>query len=291
MEKQPGRYVDLHMHSTASDGTDSPREIVTAVQQAGIKVFAVTDHDTIDGAVEASACIPEGMEFYPGIEFSCRSELGKCHILGFCCDTENKAFQDALTEGREIRRKKLDQRLCFLREEKGVILSEEQKAYLYRLNSAGKPHIARILVDLHLARTIQEAIDNYLRMPKVPGEKDRISAKTAVSAILASGGVPVWAHPLGGEGETHLEAQRFETMLSNLISLGIQGLECYYSRYNEEEESFLLKAAKQNHLFVSGGSDYHGTAKNIPLVTLNNAGIPVTEDQLTVLELLRERNR
>ena len=99
--------IGLHMHSTASDGTDTPVQLVEKVRAAGIRVFALTDHDTVTGAERLAECLPAGMTFIPGIEFSCRVGSGKCHILGYRCDTAHPAFQDALAKGAALRKAKL----------------------------------------------------------------------------------------------------------------------------------------------------------------------------------------
>jgi len=110
----------------------------------------------------------------------------------------------------------------------------------------------------------------------------RFDGIEAINAIISAGGVPVWAHPLGGEGESHMSAEEFLPRLKIMIECGIQGLECYYSRYNTQETEFLLKCANENNLLISGGSDYHGTNKDIPAGMLN-----ITADKLTIVERLQ----
>ena len=107
--------------------------------------------------------------------------------------------------------------------------------------------------------------------------------KEAIDAIKCAGGVPVWAHPLGGEGEKHISQSDFLQKLSTMINLGIQGLECYYSRYTHEEIEFLVKTAKENNLYITGGSDYHGKNKDIPLGKLNSDNTPIDQKFLSIL--------
>lgn len=272
--------IDLHIHTTASDGSDTPQELAAKIAAAGIRLFSVTDHDTIDGALEMEALVPEGVRFLRGIEFSCVSEAGKCHILGYGYEPQHPVFQAALEEGRQLRREKLERRIEHLRENFGVTLTDEETAWLRGLKSPGKPHLGRLLLNRGLAPDMNTAIKRYLS--GVPG-RDRIEAETAVRAIEAAGGVSSWAHPLGGEGEKRLTSEQFENQLETLLGYGIRGLECWYSRYSMEEVSSLLKQAQKYRLTVTGGSDYHGTVKkNLELGQLNAENIPAEGIELTV---------
>ena len=248
----PGQ-IDLHMHSTASDGTDTPLQLAEKVKAAGIKAFALTDHDTVAGAEELLNHLPEGVAFIPGIEFSCRMDTGKCHILGYHCDTAHPAFQAALRQGADLRKRKLDQRLEFLRG-RGVTFPSEELDGLRRLPSAGKPHLGNLMVRYGYAASLTEAIREVLDL--CPSSSSRIPAETAVEAILASGGVPVWAHPLGGEGDKETGLEQFTAMLDEI--------------------------AQEHGLFISGGSDYHGTNKSIALGTLNADGQDVSREWITI---------
>ena len=250
---------DLHIHTTASDGSDSPRELAGKVAGAGLRLFSVTDHDTVEGALAMEALVPQGVRYLRGVEFSCVSSAGKCHILGYNYDPNCPEFRAALAHGRQLRLEKLERRLEKLRTEFGIELTESELSMLQNQNSPGKPHLGRILVDRGLASSLDEAIQRYLK--KDPPGRDRIEAKTAVEAILAAGGFPVWAHPLGGEGEKRLTEEKFEALLSHLLDCGIRGLECRYSRYSPGEIDFLLDRAASANLVPSGGSDYHGVNK------------------------------
>ena len=250
--------LDLHIHTTASDGSDTPSELAQQVAAAGLRLFSVTDHDTIDGALEMEGLVPHGVRYIRGVEFSCVSPAGKCHILGYHYDPDHPAFRAALAQGRQLRLEKLERRLEKLRREYAIELTDAELRWLYSRNSPGKPHLGRILLDRGLAPTLDSAIRTYLK--DVPG-RDRIEAQTAVKAILASGGFPVWAHPLGGEGEKRLAPEKFEGLLELLRGYGIRGLECHYSRYSADEAAFLEKRAKALGLAITGGSDYHGKNK------------------------------
>lgn len=249
---------DLHIHTTASDGSDTPAELADKLRATGLRLFSVTDHDTIDGALEMEKLVPEGMRFVRGVEFSCVSPVGKCHVLGYGYDPDHPAFKAALEEGRQLRMEKLELRLRRLREDFGVVLTGEERRWLLGRNSPGKPHLGKILLNRGMAPDLDSAIRGYLG--SVPG-RDRIEAETAVRAIEAAGGVSVWAHPLGGEGEKRLSPEKFTAQMETLLGYGIRGMECWYSRYSLEEVRFLLDRAAESGLMVTGGSDYHGTNK------------------------------
>ncbi|MCD8104094.1 MAG: PHP domain-containing protein [Lachnospiraceae bacterium] len=327
--------IDLHMHSSASDGSDSIPELFANLSNAGIDTFAVTDHDTIDGAMEmedliagiaqnqatsgdavpaevfsgdavqtkipfggaaqtqilfdgtaqtAGSRTARGLRYVKGVEFSCVTPLRKCHLLGYRYDADDPELNAALREGAALRRAKLDDRLAYLRKTYRVDFTDAELAWLHSQKSPGKPHIADLLLKRGIGKSRDDVIQNCIRETK--SGPDRIPAQTAISGILHAGGIPVWAHPLGGEGERLLSAEEFESQLLYLIQSGIRGLECHYSRYNEEQVAFLRTQANRHGLLISGGSDYHGTRKTIALGTLNACGAPVCEEQLTILRKL-----
>ena len=274
--------IDLHIHTTASDGSDSPAELARKV--AGLRIFSVTDHDTIDGALQMERLVPPGTVYIRGVEFSCVSPAGKCHILGYGYDPRHPALLAALEEGRTLRLEKLQRRLEALRAHFGIILTDDELSRLYSLNSPGKPHLGKILLDRGLAETLDGAIQTYLKI-RVPG-RDRIDAGRAIAAIEKAGGRSVWAHPLGGEGEKRLTPEKFEDQLQTLLAAGLKGMECHYSRYSREEIQFLRDRAAAHGLTVTGGSDYHGINKrNLELGMLSMEDTPwtPTEAELTAL--------
>lgn len=278
---------DLHLHSSFSDGSDGIPELISNVRRSGISVFSVTDHDTIDACAALRASAPADLEWFYGVEFSCQSPLQKCHILGYDFQPEHPSLCAAVAEGSRLRRIKLDVRIHYLKTVHGIALTRQELDGLYAQNSVGKPHIARILVERGIAPDIDTAIQDYLNGCKTG--RDRIDAATAIYAITAAGGIPVWAHPLGGEGERHLTAQEFHTRLEELLTLGIRGLECHYSRYSGEEIRLLRSVAQHHGLLISGGSDYHGANKTICIGELSSDGTAAEDGQLTLLAALRRR--
>ena len=274
--------IDLHIHTTASDGSDSPAELARKV--AGLRIFSVTDHDTIDGALQMENLVPPGTVYIRGVEFSCVSPAGKCHILGYGYDPRHPALLAALEEGRTLRLEKLQRRLEALRAHFGIILTDDELSRLYSLNSPGKPHLGKILLDRGLAETLDGAIQTYLKI-RVPG-RDRIDAGRAIAAIEKAGGRSVWAHPLGGEGEKRLTPEKFEDQLQTLLAAGLKGMECHYSRYSREEIQFLRDRAAAHGLTVTGGSDYHGINKRdleLGMLSMEDTPWTPTEAELTAL--------
>ena len=275
--------IDLHMHSTASDGTDPPLQLAETVQSAGITIFALTDHDTVAGAEQLKCHTPAEMKFVPGIEFSCRMPSGKCHILGYACDTTHPSFREALAQGAALRSAKLQKRIDFLRENQ-ICFPEEELERLRKMPSVGKPHLGNLMVRYGFAPDMQTAISDTLN--RCPTHNSRIPAGVAVQAILASGGIPVWAHPLGGTGEKEVGKEQFGEMLEELMGYGLRGLECFYSKYPFAVCESLSEIAQNRGLLVSGGSDYHGKNKSVRLGTLNEENAGVEPGRLTILSAL-----
>lgn len=277
--------IDLHLHTTASDGSDTPSQLVEKARESGITVMAITDHDTIEGLRTVEA--PDGIRVINGIEFSCHSEEGDfdCHILGYGFDPDNESLLRAITHGREMRLFKLDRRIEYLDRTFGIRLSDSEIAELRSYNSVAKPHLARILIRRGLATSVADAIDRYLKGAKFPD--DRIDAKEAIDAIHDAGGISVYAHPLGGERERRLTpCEVFERILA-LKSLGIDGLEAVYSRYNKEERELLMGIARELSLTVSAGSDYHGENKTVRLGELSSDGDVCDVGKISILERLK----
>lgn len=283
------KYADLHMHTLYSDGTDSPEQLLLEAKAKGLSVISVTDHDTVDFYKNTDYKNNSGITVISGIEFSCRTSYGKCHILGYNIDTGNKHLADTIAHVQKIRKDKLYKRLSYLENEYGIIFTDEEKIYLESLDSAGKPHIAGIIVKRGLAQSIGDAIGKYLsKIPK--DEEDRIDAESAIGAIISSGGIPIWAHPLGGEGEKRLTDDEFEMQFKALLGYGIRGVELYYSRYSFKDRERILncvkKFASEYKLCFSGGSDYHGKVKNIEAGTLSFDDESIPLSYLTVLNYL-----
>ena len=277
--------ADLHLHTTASDGSDTAAQLLAKAAAAGMDVVAITDHDNIDGAVSVTE-VPAGLRYIRGIEFSCVFPGGKCHMLGYGYDAGDPVFLAALEEGRRLRREKTEKRIRFLAERFGIVLTEEELAWLRSRQAPGKPHFGQILAERGLAPDLRTAIKIYVNPCK--GGADRIEAENAIRGIHHAGGVTVWAHPLGGEGERRLSHEEFDARLETLMGYGLRGLECRYSRYDDDDIAFLLGRAAEHGLLISGGSDYHGANKRgIEIGMLNVGNNPVDAENLTVLDEIK----
>ncbi|MBP3491332.1 PHP domain-containing protein [bacterium] len=263
--------IDLHLHSSYSDGSDSIRELAEKIKQAGITTFALTDHDTIAGCEEMAQLMPEG--FIPGVELTTIAGNIKCHILGYKIDYYNPELLALIEKGKKLRRNKLETRIRYLKDTWNIELNKDELDWLYSRKSVVKTHIANILVKRGLAEDNQKAMKKYLDGCKA-GDS-RFTIEESIRTILNAGGKAIWAHPLGGEGERHLQPDEFLPKLKQMKDFGIQGLECYYSRYNQNEIEFLLNCAKTNNLIITGGSDYHGTNKSVQIGKLCADSFPI----------------
>ncbi len=275
--------IDLHIHSNYSDGSDTLKELAQNIINAGLKTFALTDHDTIEGCSKMQMYIPNTIKFIPSTELTCKANKIKCHILGYNCDYRNSTLLNLIEKGKILRKNKLETRINYLKDTWNIVLTEDELNWLYTRKSVVKTHIANVLVKRGLAKDNLEAMDKFLNGCK--SGDTRFSGEEAISAINKSGGIPIWAHPLGGEGEEHLKEDVFYKKLKEMLQFGIKGLECYYSRYNKDEIDFLIKCAKEYNLFITGGSDYHGKNKsNIKLGQLNVEYTSVDYNALNILK-------
>lgn len=261
------KKADLHIHSNYSDGSDNLKTLISKIISTGIEVFALTDHDTIKGCKEMKTIIPDGVEFIPSIELTSKVDTVKCHILGYNCNPDNEKLNLLIEKGKLLRSRKLETRIKYLNDVWNIELTQEELEWLNTRRSVVKTHLANVLVRRGLAKDNLSAMRKYLDGCKTGNS--RFDGYEAIEAVISAGGIPVWAHPLGGEGEIHSSKEEFLTKLNIMKQAGIMGLECYYSRYSKEEIKFLVNSANENNLLISGGSDYHGTNKDIPLGKLN----------------------
>jgi hypothetical protein len=219
---------------------------------------SVTDHDTVDGVAPALAAGEElGIEVVPGIEVSSDYRDNNVHILGYFIDPAAKALEDVIFWVQREREER-NRKIVKLFQDSGFDLSLEELEANYPHAVLGRPHMAEMLMRKGYVASIKEAFDLYLGEDRpffLP--KRRISIARAVEVILASGGVPVLAHPF----QYHYPINEVEEMIEHARSLGVRALECYYSLHTPEEQAWLLGRAKALGLGVSGGSDYHGTRK------------------------------
>jgi len=256
--------IDLHMHTTVSDGTDTPEEILDRVKEQGIELFAVTDHDAIKGcAVIEQLRKPEDPRFLTGVEFSCRDEEGQYHILGYGYDPEAESIRGLVAKGHRIRMGKIHTRLDFLEREFGIVFPPEEIEHLLTLDNPGKPHLANLLVQDGYADSKETAMHDYLNKLRI--QLEFLEPEETIIGILAGGGIPVLAHPTFGNGDQLILGEDMERRLRRLMAYGLQGVEAFYSGFSRQNREEILGFAEQFHLYVTAGSDYHGKNKPVQL--------------------------
>ena len=276
--------IDLHMHSTISDGTDAPEALLDCVKEAGLELFSLTDHDAVKGCIMVRRVLGAGdPRFLNGVEFSCRDEAGKYHILGYDYDPDGASICSVVAKGHRLRMEKLMVRLDFIRREFGFSFPEEEVRGLMSLNNPGKPHIGNLMVKYGYAENKEQAIDEYIDRAKVRSEY--IRPEEAIEGILQSGGIPVLAHPVYGSGSELILSEEMESRLRKLIGFGLQGVEAFYSGFSPKLQAESLALAEKYDLYVTAGSDYHGTNKLTPLGNTHfNPNQPIPEGLTRFLE-------
>ncbi len=254
------RLIDLHAHTTASDGSLSPRELVEAAKEAGLAALAVCDHDTTAGLAEAMATGEElGVEIVPSVEISALYEGGTMHILGYYSDIEDERFQEGLRDildGRNNRNPRVIARL----NELGIDITLDDVIAEAGGGVIGRPHMARALLKKGAVSTLQEAFDEYLASGggKAFILKEKYPPEACVRMIVEAGGVPVLAHPKQLRRKTLKE---IEAVVDELIQYGLAGVEVLHGECEPERIPEYEGIARERGLLVTGGSDFHGTSK------------------------------
>ena len=271
-------YVDLHIHSTFSDGAFTPEEIVKHASKKGLAAIAITDHDNTDGTLLAIRAGKKwGVEIVPGVELSVEPESPKdeeIHILGYYIDWQDENFQEKLRHFREARRERAYQILEKL-DRLGIKIDPQQLFELAGKGSVGRMHVARILKEEGFVNYLQEAFDLYLAYGKpayVP--KLRLPSQEALDLISRIGGISVIAHPLYGGNSKEI--------IQKLKSLGLDGIEVYYTNHTPEDVKRFRSWAKVFGLLITGGSDCHGGTLDEEIL-IGSIGVPYE-----VLEQLKE---
>jgi predicted metal-dependent phosphoesterase TrpH len=242
--------VDLHTHSTASDGKLRPSEVVHLAAQLGIGTLALTDHDTTDGVVEAQQTGRElGLEVISGIEINSEGEHGDAHILGYFVDPAEPHLQEQLEAIRDARVGRARGMLRKLAAMSMPIEWERVMAMAGDASSIARPHIARAMVEAGYVATTQEAFDKYIsNTGPAYANRLRMTMNEAVNFIHGAGGVAVMAHPA---------ESKLVDLIPQLVQAGLDGIEIYYPRHTPEQQSELLALAQRYDLVATGGSDFH----------------------------------
>ena len=243
--------VDLHSHTTASDGTLPPRELVRLAARHGVRVLAVTDHDSTGGVREAidEARSLTSIEVVPGLEINCDVPGAEIHVLGYCVDWEAPWFQEFLAAQREERRQRI-YRIAARLAELGMPIEPDAVFALVKEGSAGRPHVAQVMVDRGYVKSVREAFDRYLSLngpANVP--RKRLTPADAVRVIRHARGVPVLAHP----GLAHRDE-----LIPGLVDAGLLGIEAFYPEHSAGQITAYREMCARLGLIATGGSDFHG---------------------------------
>ena len=276
--------IDLHCHSTASDGTVSPEELPLLARKAGLTALALTDHDTVSGVesfLNAAKDVPN-VRCIPGIELACRLESGEhCHIVGLFVDYRNDTLQrlcNQIVDWREERNRNMLGKLSEL----GMPLDYETLKARHADTVVGRPHIAEEMVNCGYCKTIRDAFQQYIsRGRPAYCVREVPDGPTCLQAIHDAGGLAIWAHPMTSSSRTQPKCLAIAT---ELRQFGLDGIEAYYSEHSLTQQDTVLKIAVQLNLAVSGGSDFHGD--HIPEIKLGvgYGGLRVPDALLEELE-------
>jgi predicted metal-dependent phosphoesterase TrpH len=273
--------VNLHVHSTASDGKFSPSELIAKAASLGLTVISITDHDTIDGiteALEAARAFP-GLKFIPGVEISCDLADGEAHMLGYFIDftsPELKAALDRFRNSREGRAQRMIDKLGGM----GIRLDWQRVQEIAGDGSIGRPHIAEAMVEKGYINAVKDAFNGYIeRSGPAYAEREKMTPAEAVALILNAEGIPVLAHPFTVKDP--------EAMVKELKPAGLAGIETYYKDYTADEVASLVKMARKYDLITTGGNDFHGLPDSDETL-VSGAAVPA-EAAEKLIALAREK--
>ncbi|AGB40942.1 putative metal-dependent phosphoesterase, PHP family [Halobacteroides halobius DSM 5150] len=247
------KYIDLHLHTTASDGSFTPTELVTKAKELGFSAIAITDHDTVDGLEEGAKVAREkGIEFVPGIELNTDYQDAEVHVLGYYIDYQQQSLKDKLAtlkEARFNRIKKMVNKLNNL----GLEIQFKEVTNLADQAALGRVHLAKVMLNKGYVKEWEEAFDQYIgRSAPAYVKRKKLTPFQAIDLIKKAGGIPIIAHP-------GLVSR--QDLLSELVAAGAKGLEAYHTEHNQEEINHYLQLAKEKNLLITGGSDCHGPTR------------------------------
>lgn len=274
-------FIDLHVHSTASDGTLTPSEVVHEAKKQQLSAMALTDHDTVAGVREALlAAEKEQIRVIPGIELTCHFLGKEIHMLGFFLDYEDKTFLNRLEHLREIRAGRNNRMLeAFQRD--GFPITMEKLMHGNPDTVITRAHFARVLVEEGIVPSKDAAFQKYLGEGKkyyIP--RSKIRPEDAIRYIREAGGVAVLAHPY----EYHLSNAQLISLIENLKEMGLSGIECYHSNNYAQQSAFLRELTRKYNLAATGGSDFHGMNKPDIQIGIGHGGLKIHESLLEELE-------
>jgi len=251
-------FADLHLHTSFSDGTYTPEEVVSQAVRHGLAAIALTDHDSVEGCDRAGrACVAANIEFIAGTELTAEQEDNEIHILGYFLDTKNAKLLTEIAKFQAVRQNRIHEMVQRLNELQ-IPLKPEAVFALANCRSPGRPHVARALVNAGLVGSLDEAFERFLKKNRpawVP--KAKMSALDSVELIHQAGGLAVMAHP---------GLNRTDEVIPALVESGLDGIECYHTKHSPSTTAHYMEIAARFKLLVTGGSDCHGLSKGKPLI-------------------------
>ncbi|MBI2868926.1 MAG: PHP domain-containing protein [Chloroflexi bacterium] len=275
--------IDLHLHSTASDGRLSPRTLVLKAVELGLTAIALADHDSVDGveeALQAAAAFP-GLRVIPAVEISTDTPEGEVHILGYCLDYHDAALKEALKRFRESRVKRAEAIVSKLAR-LGVHVDWSRVKELAGAGSIGRPHIAQAMLEKGYIASLREAFNRYISQGgPAYVEREKMTPAEAVRLVTTARGLPVLAHPFTVNDP--------EAMVASLRPAGLVGLEAYYGNSTPESIERMAALARKFDLVPTGGSDYHGLDSDSEPM-MGSVDVP-PESVERLLALARQRGR
>ena len=291
MELSPDAGIDLHTHTTASDGSLSPTALVQKAREIGLTALAVTDHDTIGGLAEAAAAAHGlGLDFLPGVELSVEDKDGRFHLLGYGFDPEYPELTETLSALRRSRAERNTQMAAKMEALGLPVTMDDVRDAAQKHSTDGeteviaRPHFAQALINKGIVSSTQEAFDKYLASGKpLYQAKEVLTPADAIALLHRAGGVAVIAHP----GLIPLSEDALAARVASLHdAAGLDGIEALYSQHSAADTERFLEMARRHGLLVTGGSDFHGTPKpHVPLGVVRD-GKPAP---LNLLATLRTR--
>ena len=251
--------IDLHTHSTYSDGTDKPSELINKALAAGITIIGLTDHDSISGWQEATNSLRPGISLVPGAEISCQTTDGiSVHILGLLFDSSNSELMNTLEKTRENRHGRMEKIIARINEAGIDITMNDVLAQLSDGATLGRPHLADALVKKGVVASRDEAFAQMLHNnSKYYVSHYSPTPEAAIALIKAAGGVSVIAHPMASHRGRTISLETF----GSLIESGLDGIEVDHRDHSPDEKMQLITLAKESNLVMTGASDYHGNGK------------------------------
>lgn len=279
------RLIDLHTHTTASDGSDTPAEVVRKAADLGLIAVAITDHDTVAGLDEGEEeSKRHSIEFIRGCELSANCDYGSVHILGLWLPKEHAIYAEkftALQTCRNTRNRKIIEKLQSL----GINISYEEVIAVSGGEAIGRPHIANVLIQHGEVATSREAFDRYLARGKAAYvAREGLSPQDAVKLLASIGATVSIAHPM----LISCTDAELNDIVADMRAVGLHAIEAYHSSHSESDVRHCVDLARRHGLVLSGGSDYHGTHKPYIALGRGRGGLRVAWH---VLEALKEQRR